>query len=79
MAKHAVYECRGARPAVRIGFKAGVGAIAEEARDGDVRGADLAEQETVRREFAFEIVQSCWDVFLLGFGDPRFVRRRASG
>ena len=46
---------RGQRAGVEL--EAGIGGVAEEAGDGDVGEADLAEQEAVGGKLAFEIVE----------------------
>ena len=50
MGEGALDEAGGARPARRVGRETGIGRVAEEAGDGDVGEADLAEQAALRRQ-----------------------------
>src|SRR5690242_20542943 len=71
--ERALHESSGARPALRVGLEPGIGAIAEEARDGDVGKADLAEDEALGRQLALQVVERRGNVLVERLSDPLLV------
>jgi len=57
MSEGAGHECGNLRPAICIGLEIGISRVAEEARNRNVGNSKLAEQPTVFRQLAFEIVE----------------------
>ena len=74
MGERSLDECAALRPAGCIDVEAGISAFLEEARDGDVGNADLAEQETFGGQLSLEIIERRRNILVERLFDPHLVR-----
>src|SRR6185503_17652163 len=75
MAERALDEAGGTRPAAAVDLEVRIGAIPEEARDRDVRQPDVAEQESIARELALEIIERGGDILVERLLDALLIAR----